>query len=249
MKALILAAGFSTRLYPLTKSFPKGLLEVQGEKIIVNILDKIIDNPKIDQYALITNQVSFPHFKNFLNGNEKYSKIKLLNNRVDSSQKSLGAIGDLLLALDELGWEDDLLVLPSDTLVSLDFTELINFFEEKKSFVNVVYDAHDKEIIKNKLGCAQLAGDKLINFEEKPAEPKSTFQSVPIYIYSKNDLKLVREYVGDEGNSLASPGSIVPFLIEKTEAFAFQIRNGFYHDVGTKEVLEKLKFTPQDVLK
>lgn len=241
MKALILAAGFATRLYPLTKNFPKGLLEIKGEEIIVNILDKIIDNPKIDQFALITNQVSFPHFKNFLNGSEKYSKIKLLNNEVDSSQESLGAIGDLLLALDELGWEDDVLVLPSDTLVSLNFTELIDFYEEKGSFVNVVYDAHDKEIIRNKLGCAQLAGDKLISFEEKPAEPKSTFQSVPIYIYSKNDLRLVRDYVSDGENNLASPGSIVPFLIEKTKTFAFQIKNGFYHDVGTKEVLEELQ--------
>jgi len=240
MKVLILAAGFGIRLHPLTKNFPKGLLKIKGKEIILNVLDKIIDNPKIDQFALISNQVAFPYFKNFLDKNEKYNKIKLLNNGVSDSEKSLGAIGDLLLALNELGWEDDLLVLPSDTLVSLDFTELINFYEKKRGFVNVVYDACDKEIIRNKLGCAVLDGDKLINFEEKPDEPKSTFQSVPIYIYPKNDLRLVREYADNKANNLGSPGAIIPFLIKKTKTYAFQIKNGFYHDVGTKQILEEL---------
>lgn len=246
MKTLILAAGFSTRLKPLTDNFPKGLLKIKGREIILGILNKVTSLDSLNDFTLITNQVCFPHFTKFidnfnnttLSGTNK--KIKVLSNKVSDEKKRLGAIGDLLLALETIGTDEDILVLPSDTVVSLDFTKLVQFYNKNQGFVNVVFDAGDKEIIRGKLGCAEVKGDKLISFEEKPQEPKSTFQSVPIYIYPKEFLPLVKEYANDPNNNLDSPGAIVPYLIDKVPTFAYQIKDGYYYDVGTIEVFEEL---------
>lgn len=241
MKALILAAGFSTRLYPLTQNFPKGLLEVGGKPIISYLLDELVKLPNIDETALITNQVCYPHFQKFLAEHDDYFHITLVNNEVETEDKRLGAIGDLVYALDVLGWEDDLLVLPSDTLVSINLQKLLNFYKKQRTFVNVVFDAGDKEIIRNKLGCAQVQGDKLISFEEKPAQPQSTWQSVPIYVYPQRVLNLVRKYSADKNNNLDAPGSVIPYLLKYVPASAYKLESGFYYDVGTPEALAQLQ--------
>lgn len=240
MNVLILAAGFSTRLKPLTNNFPKGLLKVNGEEIILGILKKTTNVRNFQDFTLVTNEVCYSHFNRFLDLLASEKKIEVISNGVSDEKKRLGAIGDLLLALETIGLDEDLLVLPSDTLVSLDFEKLLDFYNKNHGFVNVVFDAGDKEIIREKLGCVELDGDKLVSFEEKPKEPKSTFQSVPIYIYPKEVLPLIKEYARDPNNNLDSPGMIVPYLIAKVPTFAYQMRDGYYYDVGTLEVFEKL---------
>ncbi|MDH5533915.1 MAG: sugar phosphate nucleotidyltransferase [Candidatus Pacebacteria bacterium] len=240
MNVLILAAGFSTRLKPLTNNFPKGLLKIKGEEIILGILKKITNVRDFQDFTLVTNKVCYHHFSRFLDSLASEKKIEVINNGVSDEKNRLGAIGDLILALESIGMDEDLLVLPSDTLVSLDFEKLLHFYNNHHGFINVVFDAGDKEIIREKLGCAELDGDKLVSFEEKPKEPKSTFQSVPIYIYPKEVLPLIIEYATDPKNNLDSPGAIVPYLIGKVPTFAYQIKDGYYHDVGTLEVFEKL---------
>jgi glucose-1-phosphate thymidylyltransferase len=241
MKALILAAGFSTRLYPLTENFPKGLLEVNGKPIISYLLDELVKLPEIDETALVTNQRVYSHYQKFIAENDDYFHITLVNNEVEKKDQRLGAIGDLLYSLDVLGWDDDLLVIPSDTLVSLDLKKLLDFYKRKKTFVNVVYDAGDKEIIKGKLGCAEVQGDKLVGFEEKPADPKSTWQSVPIYVYPQKTLNLIRKYAQDKSNNLDSPGAIIPYLLKYVPISAYKMKDGFYYDVGTHQILEDLQ--------
>lgn len=240
MKVIILAGGFSTRLKPLTNNFPKGLLKVQDEEIILQILKKTTLVHDFQDYLLVTNDVCYPHFIRFFEESAILKKWSVFRNGVSVENNRLGAIGDLLFALEKVGMDDDILVLPSDTLVSLDFDKLLDFYQNNHGFVNVVYDSGDKEVIRNKLGCAELDGDKLVSFEEKPAEPKSTLQSVPIYIYPKEVLPLIKEYASDPNNNLDSPGAIVPYLINKVPSYAYQIKDGFYFDVGTKEVYERL---------
>jgi glucose-1-phosphate thymidylyltransferase len=240
MKVIILAAGFSTRLKPLTNNFPKGLLKIKGKEIISVILKKINNIHNFQDLFLVTNDVCYPHFIKFFEESAILKKWSVFRNGVSVENNRLGAIGDLVLMLEKVGMDDDILVLPSDTLVSLDFNKLLDFYKKNRGFVNVVYDAGDKEVIKEKLGCAELDGDKLVSFEEKPIEPKSTLQSVPIYIYPKEVLPLIKEYASDPNNNLDSPGSIVPYLIGKIPTFAYQIKDGYYHDVGTLEDYEKL---------
>ena len=240
MNVIILAAGFSTRLKPLTNNFPKGLLKIKGKEIISEILKKTTNVRNFQDFILVTNEVCYPHFNGFIDSLASEKKIEVISNGVSDEKKRLGAIGDLLLALETVGMDQDLLVLPSDTLVSLDFNKLLDFYNNHHGFVNVVFDAKDKEVIREKLGCAELDGDKLISFEEKPKQPKSTFQSVPIYIYPKEVLPLIREYYNDPINDLDSPGAIVPYLIDKVPTFAYQLKDGYYYDVGTLEVFNKL---------
>jgi len=240
MKVIILAAGFSTRLKPLTNDFPKGLLKIKGEEIISKILKKITNIRDFQDFILITNNVCYPHFINFFEESTILKRWSVFRNGVSVESKRRGAIGDLLFALEKVGMDNDILVLPSDTLVSLDFNQLMDFYKNNHGFVNVVYDAGDTEIIKEKLGCAEVEGDKLVSFEEKPKEPKSSFQSVPIYIYPKEVLPLIKEYASDPKNNLDSPGAIVPYLIGKVPTFAYQIKDGYYFDVGTRQVFDDL---------
>lgn len=240
MKVIILAGGFSTRLKPLTNNFPKGLLRVNNEEIILQIFKKTTKVREFQDYLLVTNDVCYPHFIKFFEESAILRNWSVFRNGVSVENKRLGAIGDLLFGLEKFGMDDDIIVLPSDTLVSLDFADLLDFYNKHKGFVNVVFDAGDKEIIRNKLGCAEVDGDNLVSFVEKPSQPKSTFQSVPIYIYPKEVLPLIKEYASDPNNNLDSPGAIVPYLIDKVDTYAYQIRDGFYFDVGTKEIYEKL---------
>ena len=237
MKALILAAGFSTRLKPLTNNFPKGLLQIKGQEIIDYLLTDLTQTPNIDNIALITNTICFSHYHKFISSN--YPQIEIIDNQVRDETKRLGAIGDLQFALDKLDWQDDLLVLPSDTLVSIKIKDLLNFYKINHGFINVARDCHDINQIRSKLGCVHFAGNKLTGFEEKPLEPKSTFASVPIYIYPKKILGLIKKYI-ETGQNLDSPGAIIPWLIRQTPSFVYKITDGYYFDIGTKEMLEKL---------
>jgi len=240
MKIVILAGGFSTRLRPLTNDFPKGLLKIKGEEIISKILKKITNVRDFQDYILVTNDVCYPHFIKFFEESAILKRWSVFRNGVSVENNRRGAIGDLLFALEKVGMDEDIMVLPSDTLVSLDFEKLMDFYKNNHGFVNVVYDAGDKEVIREKLGCAELDGDKLVSFEEKPKHPKSTLQSVPIYIYPKEVLPLINEYASNPKNNLDSPGAIVPYLINKVPTFAYQIRDGYYYDVGTKQVYDNL---------
>jgi glucose-1-phosphate thymidylyltransferase len=165
--------------------------------------------------------------------------LKIIDNQTDHPDNRLGAIGDLVLGLDLLGWEDDVLILPSDTLVSLSLDQLLHFYEERQGFTNVVFDTKDPSVIAGQLGCAKLAGDRLVEFVEKPAQPASTLTSVPVYLYPQADLALLREYELHPGNNLDSPGAIIPWLIGRTITFGYQIE-GYYFDVGTPEAYNRL---------
>jgi glucose-1-phosphate thymidylyltransferase len=238
MKAIILAAGFSTRLYPLTKDFPKGLLQLGEKKLIQHVLDTVLELPEIDEFAMVTNAVAFPHYLEFVNQPE-YQEILLLNNSVEDLDKRLGAIKDLWFVIEQLGWQsEDILVLPSDTVVSLKWSEFLAFATEKKAFTNVLYDTHDKDVIRGALGCAQLDGDRIASFVEKPDVPNSTITSAPIYYYPSNTLQLIKAYI-KTGQNTDSPGAIIPWLLTQTECYGYVIQDGYYHDVGTHEVYQK----------
>lgn len=239
MKALFLAAGFSTRLRPLTTNFPKGLLKVGDKPIISHLLDQVIELNQIDEIALVTNDICFPHYQHYIATKNLSQSIKLLNNGIQKNENRVGAIGDLNFALEKLQWKDDLLVLPSDTLVSIVLHDLIVYFNQHHQFINVVIDLKDTKKIKQKLGCVIVNNQKIIGFEEKPTQPKSTMASVPIYIYPKEILQLIKVYI-NEGNNVESPGSIMPWIIKKTPALAYVVENGYYHDVGTLEAYSQL---------
>ena len=237
MKTIILAAGYSTRLYPLTLNFPKALLPIQGTEIIKYMLDDLIKTPGIDEITLVTNHRYFPLFQTWTK--TYFPAIEVIDNGTTSKENRLGAIGDLQFVLDKKKWNDDILVLPSDTLFEFKLSEVLNIFKKYKGFTSVVRDCGDLEIIREKLGCAEIKDDQLISFEEKPKQPKSTYLSVPVYIYPKQTLPLIQEYI-DAKQNLDSPGAIIPWLLTKTDCYVYDMGSGYSYDVGTVEMLNEL---------
>ncbi len=246
LNALILAAGFNTRLKSYLKNKPKGLLTIGKKPIIQYILDDLLITQKVYKIALICNQQTLPYYRAFLN-NDKYSKVILINNKIKQETDRLGAIGDLDIALKELNWHDDLVVLTSDTLISSPLSEIVDFFYKHYGFVSVVRQTNNLKEIANRLGCATLKQDRIIGFEEKPAKPKSHYLSVPLYIYPKESLKLIKSYI-QEKHKLDSPGMIISYLIDKIKCYAYIIKNGFSYDIGTIDVYKKLSKNPAKYL-
>ena len=240
MNCLIIAAGFNTRLAGITQGTPKGLLTVKNKPLIAHLLDESLRLKSIDNFALITNQQYFPFYQEFLASQKKYQKIRLINNEVKNNQDRLGAIGDILFALRSLKWDDDLLILPCDTLINIDLPKLLQFFKYHHQIVNVVTDVKDKKIIKKSLGCVMLNRNKIVDFAEKPEKPKTSVTSVPIYLYPRLSQSLILRY-SEKGHNLDSPGSIIPWLIKQTPVLGFKIENSSYQDVGTVEKYRQIK--------
>jgi glucose-1-phosphate thymidylyltransferase len=237
MNVLILAAGFCTRLFPITEYFPKALLPVNGREILSYVLDDVIKND-FDQIALITNSRYANIFSVWLKTKYAKKNIGVIDNQVKSPGERLGAIGDLKYALNKLKWDEDLLVLASDTIATFKIKDLLNFYKSHPGIVNTVYDTNDPEVIRKKLGCVITQNQRIIEFTEKPDQPESTLTSIPYYIYPKTSFKLIDKYI-KTGKSLDAPGSIISWLIGKIPCFEFRV-TGKYFDVGTIEMYNRL---------
>lgn len=241
MKAIVLAAGFSTRLYPLTRYFPKGLLPIKEKAITGYVMDEVLKVSGIDGYAFLSNHRYAPLFDVWLKA--YYPKFELIDNGVSEVDKRLGAIGDLWYVLSQKNWmHDDLLILSSDTMTSLNITDFVAYFNKNRGVINAIYDTKDPEIIRKKLGCAVMDGDKITQFIEKPETPATNLTSIPFYIYPKEAIPLVKAYI-DTGSPTDAPGSILPYFINKLPLFGYKTE-GYYYDVGTIEVYNKLAENP-----
>lgn len=236
----ILAAGFGTRLDEFGKQYPKGLIPYKETTLLGRMLSKLKEAGGDFNIALITNNRFLPAYSEYLVKNFSDLNIKLINNGVDIPEKRLGALGDLKLTLDRLNWYDkDLLVLPSDTFFTFPISDLLAFYQNHQGFTTVFYE-EDRALIKDRLGCGVLNGDRVVEFVEKPADPPSNFAAVPLYIYPKDLLSKVGEYAA-AGGGLDSPGKIIPWLIGKNIPVWAYTYKGKYLDVGKVEDVETLK--------
>ncbi|MFC1626826.1 nucleotidyltransferase family protein [Patescibacteria group bacterium] len=232
MKAIVLAAGFSTRLYPLTKHFPKALLPVGNKALIDYMLDDLFQQPEISDIALVTNQQYQLLFETWMKTYYPRKTVHMFANGIHDAKKRMGAIGDILYTLKKTEWiNDDILILSSDTLTSMSLSKFIHFFQSRRGVVNGIYDTKDRSVIKNRLGCVVMKGDKISEFIEKPKKPKTTLTSIPYYIYSKEALQLLTTYKNENGD-LDAPGSIMSWFIGKIPVHGYK-ETGYYYDVGT----------------
>ena len=194
MKCLILAAGYATRLYPLTENFPKPLLKV-GEKPILDwLLDDIDSSGEVDEYIVISNHKFVSHFDKW--ALERASRtgrtIRVLDDRTTSNETRLGAVRDIQLAIDELKINDDLFVIAGDNLLDFSLSDFIRYAKEKGTSCVMRYFEPSIERLR-KTGVATVDGDGLIlSMEEKPAEPKSHWCCPPFYFYRQSDVPLVK---------------------------------------------------------
>lgn len=237
MKCILLCAGYATRLFPLTENFPKALLEVGGRPIIDYTLEKVNKIYEIDEIYLVTNAKYAPHFSKWAEEKNNIKPITVFNDGTYSNDDRLGAIGDIYYTMTNANIDDDILVLATDNLFEFELVDFVEFFKNKKS--PVVCVRKEKYELLKRLGVAELAEDmKIIGFEEKPAEPKGKYAVYAEYIYPREVLPKIKQYL-DEGNSCDAPGNLVRYMYQKVPTYAYEFTGNCF-DVGTHEALAEV---------
>lgn len=239
MKCLILAAGYATRLYPLTENFPKPLLTV-GEKTILDwLVDDIATAGVVDEFVVISNHKFAAQFRDWAAG--KAENIVVVDDGTDSNETRLGAVRDIQFAIDSLGLDDDLLVIAGDNVLDFSLTKFIAYAAEKgTSAVMRYYEPSEQKL--HKCGVVEVdAADRIIGMEEKPAAPKSHWCTPPFYFYTKADAKLVKAGI-ERGCGVDAPGSFIAWLCTQTSVHAMEMPGNRY-DIGNLESYEQVKKT------
>jgi glucose-1-phosphate thymidylyltransferase len=240
MNALILAAGYATRLYPLTLNKAKPLLEISGKPMIEWLFDRLGAVPELETIFIVTNDKFASDFQRWANlYQERHSRIdiKIVNDGSKSDDDKLGAIGDINLVLtrEELG-KSDLLVAAGDNLFTASLRNFVEFAKTKEATV-AVYDVGSIEAIK-KYGVVEIDKSGVVTqFEEKPKAPKSTLAAIALYYYSSAVLPLFTTYLA-AGNNPDQPGRFLQWLYTRKPVNTFQI-TGHWLDIGSKETLEQ----------
>ena len=239
MKALLLAAGYATRLYPLTKNFPKPLLEVAGKTIMDRILEKIEAVDEIDTVYIVTNHVFRSHFNQWAAGANTAKKLKVIDDGTSTNETRLGAVGDIRLVLDKEQVQDDLMILAGDNLFDFALPDFVRFFMSSSNDCISCHVIDDIERIK-RTGVVELdEKGKVVGFQEKPAEPRSNLGVPPFYIYRRETLPLIGQFL-DEGNNGDAPGHFIPWLLSRRSVSAYRFE-GTRYDIGTLESYEQVK--------
>ncbi len=239
MKCVLLAAGYATRLYPLTLNLPKSLLPVAGRTILDRILEKVEAVDVIDEVILVSNSRFASQFEAFLSSRKSRLVAAVLDDGTNDNETRLGAIADLVYAVDQLDLDEDLMVLAGDNLFDFELSDFARFFREKEADCITAHRLEDPAQLR-RTGVAELAGDfRVLSFEEKPASPKSAWAVPPFYLYRRETLPLVREYLAAGGNPDA-PGNFIPWLAARRPVFAFTFA-GRRWDIGNPESYEEAK--------
>src|SRR3954471_7990923 len=208
MKIVILAAGYATRLYPLTSPRAKPLLPVAGKPMIDHVLDNLAPIGGIDRVYIVTNAKFADQFQKWADDYRQHKTqldFTIVNDRSTDDSNKLGAIGDLHLVLTREKVNDDVIVVAGDNLFSQELSEFGAFCREKQAPVLAVYDVGDLEQIKKYNSITIDGSGKITFFEEKPKAPTSTLTGIALYYYPKETLPLIKQYVA-EGNNPDQPG-------------------------------------------
>jgi glucose-1-phosphate thymidylyltransferase len=240
MKAVILAAGYATRLYPLTENMPKCLLKVGGRAILDSICDKLNDVPDVNEIVIVTNAKFHGQLSAWRDAFKSRSKITVLNDGTTSNDTRLGAIGDLGLALREANVQDDLLMMASDNLFDQDLSEFVRFAKTHGDAVSIaIYDIGDPMLASRKFGVIEVdnAG-RVKGMEEKPEKPRSSYIGMGVYYFPKSTLGLVGEYLGSKGAQDA-PGFYIRWLFDKGVSIFSYLFSGMWYDIGDLKALEE----------
>jgi glucose-1-phosphate thymidylyltransferase len=243
VKAIILAAGYATRLYPLTLDRPKALLPVGGRPMVDHLLERLAGVEGLDEIYLVTNTKFAGAFRDWAADREG-ARVQIVDDGTSDDDSKLGAIGDLDLTIRAGGIDDDLLVLAGDNLFSESLAPFADFGREKDSPALGVYDVGDLDAIR-RYNAIELDGDDRVRFfEEKPEHPRSTLTGIALYFYPHSSLRLIREYL-EAGNNPDQPGRLVEWLYPRVPVYAWRVP-GRWFDIGSKETLEEADraFTP-----
>lgn len=231
MKNIVIAAGYATRLGELTRNFPKPLLKIGENTILGRMLDDIDQIPEIDEHIIISNHRFAPIFEEWKETQHYKKPITIVDDGTETNETRLGAVCDLLFAMDKLNIHDDMLVVAADNLLFFSFQEFVKFAKEKQTSCIM---CHEQPSIEKLQRTGVIVVDeqmRVMNMEEKPQEPKSHWAVPPFYIYLKKDLDLVRHSV-ENGCGKDAPGNLAHYMVDHTTIHAWQMTAGRF-DIGS----------------
>lgn len=237
MKCLILAAGYATRLYPLTENFPKPLLKVKEKTILDWLIEDIDTAGCVDEYVVISNHKFAHHFDSW--AAEKNQKMTVLDDGTSTNETRLGAVCDIQFAIEKFEIDDDILVIAGDNLLDFSMTEFIKYAEKKQTSCIMRYFEADRKKL-SKAGVMEVdENDRVLSMVEKPANPLTNWCCPPFYFYKKEDVKLVKTGI-ESGCGTDAPGSFAAWLCSKTAVHAMEMP-GKRYDIGDLESYNKVQ--------
>ena len=231
MKNIVIAAGYATRLGELTRNFPKPLLKIGKSTILGRMLDDIDRINQIDEHIIVTNHKFAPIFEEWKSQQHYTKPITIVDDGTETNETRLGAVCDLLLAMERCHVDDDMLVVAADNLLFFSFQEFVDFAKEKQTSCIM---CHEQSSIEKLQRTGVIVVDeqmRVLNMEEKPREPKSHWAVPPFYVYQKADLELVRHAV-ENGCDKDAPGNLAHYMVERTVMHAWPMSAGRF-DIGS----------------
>ena len=236
MKCLILAAGYATRLYPLTENFPKPLLKVGDKTILDWLVDDIAATGRADGFVVISNHKYAQHFERW--AREKPQKITVLDDGSLSNETRLGAVRDIQFAIDRLSLDEELLVIAGDNVLDFSLTRFLAYAREKGTSCVMRYYEPDAARLR-KSGVARVdENDRVLSLEEKPAEPKSHWCTPPFYFFTREDSGLVAKGIR-EGCGVDAPGSFLAWLCGQSPVHSMEMP-GRRYDIGNLQSYQEV---------
>ena len=239
MKNIVIAAGYATRLGELTRNFPKPLLQIGDNTILGRMLDDIDRIPDIDEHIIITNHKFAPIFDAWVEKQHYTKPITVVDDGTSTNETRLGAVCDLLFAMDRLDIDDDMLVVAADNILEFSFREFVDFAYAKKTSCIMCHQQPSVEKLQRTGVIVVDENMKVLNMEEKPQVPKSTWAVPPFYVYLKKDLGLVRHAV-ENGCGKDAPGNLAHYMVERTVMHAWPMSAGRF-DIGSLDTYEEAK--------
>lgn len=236
MKTIVLAAGYATRLYPLTENFPKPLLKIGQGTILGRMLDDLDSLPEISGHIIVTNGKFADIFRDWA---KDRSRVTVLSDGTFTNDTRLGAVRDLLLAIDTYGLDEDLLVVAADNILDFSFRGFVDAFRDKGT--SMIMCHYEPEIYKlQRTGVVEVDADmRVLQMQEKPQEPVSHWAVPPFYLYRREDLPLIKGAI-DGGCGYDAPGNLAHYLVDRTVIHAWEMPAGRF-DIGSLDTYEEAK--------
>lgn len=237
MDCILLAAGYATRLYPLTKDRPKALLKLGSKTILDIVMEKLSDIKQTDNVYIVTNHRFADNFNEWANEYKGRLSVSVLDDGTTDNDNRLGAIGDMHFVIEQKNIKDDIFVLASDNAFKFPLTDMVDLFYSSGCDTISAHYIEDLETLKS-MGVLSIDSESFVTeFIEKPPQPKSHYGAPPFYLYRKETIDLIKRYL-DEGNNPDAPGHFIPWLITKTKVKAFTF-DDMIIDIGTPDAYKE----------
>ena len=231
MKNIVIAAGYATRLYPLTENFPKPLLKIGNSTILDRLLADIDKIDDISEHIVVTNHKFAPHFEKWASGLKTEKPVRIIDDGTETNETRLGAVGDLLLAIQQQNIDDDILVIAADNILDFSFRGFIDDFKKKKTSMIMCHHEPSLKALQ-RTGVIEVDdGMKVLQMQEKPEKPVSNRAVPPFYIYAKQDLPLIKHCL-QNGCKADAPGNLAHYLCAATTLHAWEMA-GKRYDIGS----------------